>query len=1136
MNSDRELLFGIIALQMGCIERDQLVAAIRAWGSDQAKPLGQILLDQGALDAEAQAVLESMVALHQRSHRDDASRSLDTLARLATAIPLGETIAMARDALVRSDRTHPDPSSTQQHRDSDGNTPPSPETIETLVMPERPIDRAKPALSDSPSPTGRFVVLRPYAQGGLGRIFLARDEELGRPVALKEIRDDKKDHPTLRARFVREAEITGNLEHPGIVPVYGLGHYDDGRPFYAMRFIQGDSLKEAIGQFHNDLSSLDMTSYNLRLRSLLGRFIDVCEAIAYAHARGVLHRDLKPDNVMLGRYGETLIIDWGLAKATGQRDPEAQTDSETPVEAALVPRSGSDADPTRAGRALGTPSYMSPEQASGRLDALGPATDVYALGATLYALLTGRPPVQGTDLIAPLEKARRGAIAPPQSVSPRAPAALGSIALKALALRLEDRYESARALAEDLERYLADEPVSAHRDPLSARLWRWVRKHRTLATTVAATLVVGALSLGVIAGVVTWLNGALAKSNAESESRLDLAMTSIEGYFRGVSEEALRSDQLSEDLRDRLLEQPRVFYEQLTTELAAKADPSERERFLLARGRLLLGRILGILGRAEDSRRELKAACTSFTSLIEEIAADPRYREGLAASLTNLGNALSVQGDLSGSASMHRRAITLRESLTSEFPSKLEYRKGLAISFQSLGVAQGAQGDQVEAASSHRRAIGLWESLTEDVAAEPRYREGLAGSLTNLGNTLYLQGDLPGSASMHRRAIDLREPLTTEYPSVSTYRKGLAESFNSLGLGLEVQGELSGSAASLRRSIALWKGLRTEYASVPEYRDGLAASLINLGIVLRTQGDLSGSAASYREAIDLREALTTEFPSVPEYRNGLAGSLTNLGIVLGIQGDLDDSASSHRRAIEAWKSLSAEFPSSSEYRRGQARGLTNLGLVLGASGDLDGSAASHRRAIAIHQSLVRDHPGRPGYRSALGGAFNNLGMVLAFQDEHDEAVEQFLEAIGHQRALVEAYPRNFLFRQFLSNHYQNLTSSLHALNRCREAAKATREYVALWPGDAGRIYNGACWLALSASIIEGDTSAQERDALAAEAVSTLDSAIATGWDNAVRTANDRFLEPLHDRDDFQALLGRMFDRIFPEPPFAEDRR
>ena len=177
-----------------------------------------------------------------------------------------------------------------------------------------------PVPGGSPATHVRYRKIRDHAQGGLGVVFLARDEELGREVALKEIQDQHADVPASRARFVLEAEVTGSLEHPGIVPVYGLGRYDDGRPFYAMRFIKGDSLKDAIEQFHRDDAGRPPGERTLELQKLLRRFLDVCNAISYAHSRGVLHRDLKPQNIMIGKYGETLVVDWGLAKAGGRPD------------------------------------------------------------------------------------------------------------------------------------------------------------------------------------------------------------------------------------------------------------------------------------------------------------------------------------------------------------------------------------------------------------------------------------------------------------------------------------------------------------------------------------------------------------------------------------------------------------------------------------------------------------------------------------------------------------------------------------------------------------------------------------------------------------------------------------------------
>ncbi len=183
----------------------------------------------------------------------------------------------------------------------------------------------------------RFRVLRPHARGGLGAVFVALDEELHREVALKQILEKHADDPVSRQRFLLEAEVTGSLEHPGIVPVYGLGTHADGRPYYAMRFVRGDSLKEAIEQFHADEGlKKDSGRRSLEQRKLLRRFTDVCNAIESAHSRGVLHRDIKPGNIIVGKHGETLVVDWRLARAKGRMDPGSDSGERT-----LVPLSAS---------------------------------------------------------------------------------------------------------------------------------------------------------------------------------------------------------------------------------------------------------------------------------------------------------------------------------------------------------------------------------------------------------------------------------------------------------------------------------------------------------------------------------------------------------------------------------------------------------------------------------------------------------------------------------------------------------------------------------------------------------------------------------------------------------------------------
>jgi eukaryotic-like serine/threonine-protein kinase len=359
-----------------------------------------------------------------------------------------------------------------------GLQPPNVHAAETIAGADPYATVASPAraangsFSDATPGVGqRFRIIRSHARGGLGEVFVAHDLELNREVALKEIQGRHADEPASRARFLLEAEVTGHLEHPGIVPVYSLGQHSDGRPYYAMRFIRGENLKAAIERFHAvSGEKRDAGQRELELRRLLGRFVEVCNAVAYAHNLGIVHRDIKPENVMLGPFGEVLVVDWGIAKRLGEADLTADT---TPIGSSQLHENGL----TLEGTSLGTPQYMSPEQAQGRVDKIGPASDIYSLGATLYCLLTGRTPFEGRDLQALLARVVTGEFSPPRRVIRSLPKGLEAICLKAMALRPGDRYSTASTLSDDVERWMADETVAARRDGPLTRAARWIR-HR----------------------------------------------------------------------------------------------------------------------------------------------------------------------------------------------------------------------------------------------------------------------------------------------------------------------------------------------------------------------------------------------------------------------------------------------------------------------------------------------------------------------------------------------------------------------------------------------------------------------------------------------------------------------------------
>ena len=346
--ANRHLLFGLLALQNGLINQGQLVLAFQAWTLDKSKSLADHLEARGDLTGAKRALLEGLAEVHLEAHGGDVEKSLG-------AVPAGKS---TRESLARIG--DPDVEATLGHVASAHRS-----------TEEGDADRTGSyAVGSATSDGQRFRIVRPHAKGGLGAVFVALDSELDREVALKQIHDHHADDPTSRFRFLIEAQITGGLEHPGIVPVYGLGAYGDGRPYYAMRFIRGDSLKEAIDDFHKASTSgaVPAGSRDLALRKLLRRFMDVCNAIDYAHSRGVIHRDIKPANIIVGKYGETLVVDWRLAKPLGRVEPGTESG-----ERLLMPSSASGSSETLPGSAAGYSGLYEPRAGRGPARTAGTA-------------------------------------------------------------------------------------------------------------------------------------------------------------------------------------------------------------------------------------------------------------------------------------------------------------------------------------------------------------------------------------------------------------------------------------------------------------------------------------------------------------------------------------------------------------------------------------------------------------------------------------------------------------------------------------------------------------------------------------------------------------------------------------------
>lgn len=841
-SADCNLLFGIIALQMDFISRDQLVAAMNAWVLDKARPLGRILLDQSALDDDTHALLDALVCKHLARHGTDPVASLAALSSLGSA---REDLSRIPDAAVQA-------------------------TL-ALVGWHHPADdpAATPLLRVGTSSGARFRVLRPHARGSLGQVSVAMDEELHREVALKEMQVRLADHPESRARFLLEAEVTGGLEHPGVVPVYGLGTYDNGRPFYAMRFIRGHSLHDTIRR----LFRAGPVRYDsVEFRQLLGRFTDICQAAAYAHSRGVLHRDLKPGNVMLGKYGETLIVDWGLAKSLDQM-PGARPGTEGPLRPALA--GGSSA--TAQGSAIGTPAYMSPEQAAGRLDDLGPASDVYSLGATLYELLTGHRPFNAEQVEEVLEKVRRGEFPPPRAVTRPVPRPLEAVCLKAMAFAPADRYPGALDLAADVEHWLADESVSAYREPWTSRAGRWARRHRTAVATAATLLVAVAGGLAVTAGLVWREKGRTTAefNRAEAEKERAEANLNISWDLTTGLADLIQLVETGQDpsrapvvaLRgwaDKTLAAVQVF-------LAAHPDDPARQ-FQASRLFRYSAHLSRLLNNDDEAEKGYREAVRLYHGLADRFPDDPAHRMRLADTLREQAGLLRRLGRLADAAAAIDRAIDEAALLVAGDGANPGYRRAEAM----------ARVDRAEI----RSALGLFADAEQDAATAARLLEGLpAGAQRRdpLFRALAAQQSakarrgradpaagpaaLAPALEAHDRAVGIARTAASKYDDADFHYILFRTLIERARTALRVPDRRKEAVVDLDETIHGLDELLKQFPGSPLYRESLGEAYTLRGRHRAASGDRAAAAGDLTTALRLAEELSRASLHRPEYRS-----------------------------------------------------------------------------------------------------------------------------------------------------------------------------------------------------------------------------------------------------------------------------
>jgi serine/threonine-protein kinase len=878
-DADRNLLFGVIALQTDALTRTQFIDGCSLWASQKDRPLADLLLERGWISLEDRADVERLVDRKLRRHGGDVQASLAELA--------GDAV---RQSLANVD---------------------DPDIRQSIAGPEAPRGHVLlSTLGYTPETRERYTLTRLHARGGIGQVWLARDADLGRDVALKELRPEQASNPVVWTRFLEEAKITGQLEHPNIVPVHELVGQGEGRtPFYTMRFVKGRTLADAIRDYHAQLAEAKAGA--MEFRSLLGAFLGVCNAIAYAHSRGVLHRDLKPNNVVLGDYGEVIVLDWGLAKLVDRIE-----ETLTP---AVALAQESDRGETLQGQVLGTPAYMSPEQAGGRGDLVDRRTDIYGLGAILYEILSGRPPFEGDGTAAVLHKVASEPPAAPGNVCASAPPALEAVCLKALAKRSEERYASARDLADEVRHYLADEPVTAYPERVPVRLARWGRRHRTLVTAAALLLMTAVVGLAAGTVLLSQANSRTeeqrrrAEANfTQAEENFRKAREAVDEYFTKVSESKLLNVPGLQPLRKELLESARRYYEQFLrdrgTDRAVRAEAAEAW--------YRLGYVAQDVGTPEEATRDLQEAVAMYEVLAREHPHEPRYSCKLAMALDELGNHQTRLGQSLEFLQTEERSLLIRRRVAAENPDVAEYQKELGIGL--LNFADGLQ-----------RA-----DRTND------------------------------SIPLCQEARDVYERLIREHPDVPDYRYRLSGVFRNLSYLLEISGRTDEALGNLAKSLELTEQVVREAPHSLDFQSSLAVTARWIGQIYQRRTSKQAMAIPYyRRAIEILEQLVRENPDVRTYPLQLAYAHCYLGQVLRETGKQAEARDASRKALALFERIDRDVLAN-HYDLACVRSLSSDLLRLDRD-DASGAAESRRLADRAMDAL----------RQAVAGGYRDLAWI-----------------------------------------------------------------------------------------------------------------------------------------------------------------
>jgi serine/threonine protein kinase/tetratricopeptide (TPR) repeat protein len=863
---------------------------------------------------------------------------------------------------------------------------------------------------------GPYKLLQRLGEGGMGTVWVAEQQRpVKRRVALKIVKPGLDSTQVLR-RFEAERQALALMDHTHIAKVFDAGSTASGRPYFVMELVHG----VPITKYCDEL--------NLSIRERLELFVPVCQAIQHAHQKGVIHRDVKPSNVLVClQDGKPVakVIDFGVAKAMNRQLTE-------------------DTVYTEFGAVVGTLEYMAPEQAE--VSALGVDTraDVYALGVLLYELLTGTTPLdrkrlkqaaflevlrlikeeeppkpstrlsESQETLASVAARRR---TEPARLTKQVRGELDWIVMRCLEKDRTRRYESASALARDIERHLADEPVEACPPSAGYRLRKFLRRYR--GPVLAVSLIVLLLVMGIVGTTIGLLwalaeeRQALKERDDKDESRRQaVASAEAEAQARRQARQALNAmtDEVVEDLLKRqvqLTDQHRQFLNMVLASYEAFAagkrdDPEGIES--RADGYFRVGKVRQALGELKDAEAAYQEALPLWRQLVHDVPDHPEYGQRLVLTLNNLALLQRDTGRPKEAEAALLEALPLAKDLAARYPEQPDLRQLLPLGYNNLGMVFYKNGRLKDAETHFTDALTLYKQITEDFPGRAEMLRLRVLTYDNLAILLRDSGRTAQAEAAFKEALALRKELLRGSPDPES-RRGIALTHANLGILLAANGRVKEAETEYLESLTLFKQLAAGFPNRAEFRQGLAFAHDNLGSLYRETGRASESEKAYRESLAIRQQLVDDFPGRPEFRQALALGHNNLGALLRTIGRPQDAEKCHGEALAIRKQLTGEFPNRPDFLYDLAQSYHNLGNVLTSTGRLEQAETIHREALAAYKQLADRFPDQLDYVQPVAWIHDTLAEVQRKTGREKEAQANLQEALAIRRKLLARFPK-----------------------------------------------------------------------------------------------------------------------------------